>query len=275
MPHFLRFKFARSLVIVSLGFLSGCDRPEAPTIAAPGASKDSVSSKTKIDKKPVVLKPLAPAIVFKARDLPFVYERGDSGRAFPVEPTGSGVGLFDFDKDGDLDIFFAQGVPLPVGSTPNLPADVLLRNDGNRRFTDISKEVGLTSKGYGHGVVIADYDGDGDDDIYVTRYGPNTLWRNDAGKFTDVAEKAGVACPLWSLGAAFFDYDNDGDLDLFVANYFAFNTKDAPFERDPETGNADYGMPANFPGEPDVLYRNNGDGTFTDVTKHAGVAGDG
>ncbi len=122
---------------------------------------------------------------------------------------------------------------------------------------------------------MADYDGDGDPDVYVTRYGRNTLWRNDRGHFTDVTAEAGVGCGLWSLGAAFADYDGDGDLDLFVANYFTFDPARAPFHRNPQTGAADYGMPANFPGQPDVLYRNDGDGRFTDVTARAGVAGRG
>jgi hypothetical protein len=111
--------------------------------------------------------------------------------------------------------------------------------------------------------------------VYVTRYGRNTLWRNDGGTFVDVGEKAGVDCPLWSLGAAFLDHDGDGDLDLFVANYFAFDPAKAPFGRDPDTGAPRYGMPREFVGLPDVLYRNNGDGTFTDVTRQAGVAGTG
>ena len=134
---------------------------------------------------------------------------------------------------------------------------------------------GLSPKGYGQGVTIADYDGDGDPDVYVTRYGPDTLWRNDRGHFTDVTLEAGVGCPLWGLGAAFLDYDRDGDLDLFVANYLKFDEAAAPFAHDPETGAARYGAPAEFPGLPDVLYRNNGNGTFTDVTAQAGVAGTG
>jgi enediyne biosynthesis protein E4 len=214
-------------------------------------------------------------LVFRAQELPFRYERGESGSAWPVEPVGGGVGLLDFDGDGDLDLFFAQGVRLPVGSSENPPADVLLRNDGNGHFADVSAEVGLSSKGYGLGVAVADYDGDGDPDVYVTRYGGNTLWRNDKGHFTDVTAEAGVACGLWSLGAAFADVDNDGDLDLFVVNYFKFNPADAPFARDPVTGAALYDLPTRFVGEPDVLYRNDGNGHFTDITAQAGVAGKG
>jgi hypothetical protein len=219
--------------------------------------------------------PAAPPLLFRVQELPFRYERGDSGQALPVEPTGGGVGLLDFDGDGDLDLFFAQGVPLPPRHEANPPADVLLRNEGQGRFVDVSNEVGLTSKGYGLGVAVADYDADGDPDVYVTRYGVNTLWRNDGGHFTDVTAEADVGCPLWSLGAAFFDFDNDGDLDLFVANYFDFNPADAPFARDPDTGGPDYGPPARFDGQPDVLYRNDGHGHFTDVTASAKVAGKG
>jgi hypothetical protein len=159
------------------------------------------------------------------------------------------------------------------GSRP--PTDVLLRNLGDGRFEDISLEAGLTPKGYGQGITVADYDGDGDPDVYVTRYGRNTLWRNDGGRFADVTDQAGVGVGLWSLGAAFADYDGDGDLDLFVATYFTFDPARAPFQRDPATGAAQYGMPSEFAGQPDVLYRNEGNGRFTDVTSQAGVAGTG
>ena len=159
----------------------------------------------------------------------------------------------------------------------SLLADVLLRNLGEGRFEDVSAQAGLAPKGYGQGVTVADYDGDGDPDVYVTRYGRNTLWRNDRqrGRFTDVTDQAGVGCGSWSLGAAFADYDNDGDLDLFVANYFAFDPARAPFRRDPATGAADYGLPQEFPGLADVLYRNEGSGHFRDVTASAGIAGSG
>jgi hypothetical protein len=221
--------------------------------------------------------PAGPALRFRAEDLPFRYERGETGAAWPVETTGGGVGLLDFDGDGRLDLFFAQGGPLLPGKETTAPADVLLKNMGAGRFDDVSARVGLVYRGYGQGVSVADYDGDGDPDVYVTRYGRNTLWRNDRdlGRFTDVTDQAGVGCGSWSLGAAFADYDNDGDLDLFVANYFAFDPARAPFRRDPVTGAADYGLPQNFPGLPDALYRNEGGGRFRDVTAAAGVAATG
>jgi hypothetical protein len=242
----------QALVIVSA---VGCSREPTGSRAAPAGAKS----------------PLA----FRTQEIPFRYDRGETGAAWPVETTGGGVAMLDYDGDGRLDLFFAQGGPLqPAPSTPRL-ADVLLKNLGDGRFENVSDRVGLVPKGYGQGVTVADYDGDGDPDVYVTRYGPDTLWRNDRDHFTDVTLEAGVGCPLWGLGAAFLDYDRDGDLDLFVANYLKFDEAAAPFARDPQTGAARYGAPAEFPGLPDVLYRNNGNGTFTDVTAQAGVAGKG
>ncbi len=216
-------------------------------------------------------------LVFRAQELPFQYERGETGSAWPVETTGGGLALLDYDGDGRLDIFLAQGGPLRPDADSQLPSDVLLKNLGDGRFEDVSNSVNLAPKGYGQGVAVADYDADGDPDVYVTRYGRNTLWRNDRqrGRFTDVTAEAGVGCGSWSLGAAFGDYDGDGDLDLFVANYFAFDPAKAPFRRDPKTGAADYGLPQDFKGLPDVLFRNEGDGRFRDVTSTAGVAGSG
>jgi hypothetical protein len=211
-------------------------------------------------------------LMFRAAGLPFRYERGDSGLALPVEPVGGGVGVADFDANGTLDLFFAQGSLLPLGRSAGAEPDALVRNLGARQFEDVSHAARLTSTDYGIGVAVADFDADGFPDVYVTRYGRNTLYHNEAdGSFRDVTESAGVGCSLWSLGAAFADFDNDGDLDLFVANYFSFDPAAAPFARDPVTGAAEYGAPARFDGEPDVLYRNDGDGRFSDVTREAGI----
>jgi hypothetical protein len=214
---------------------------------------------------------------FREQGLGFVYDRGASGVALPVEVTGGGLGMLDFDGDGDLDLFFAQGQPLGRDAVVRLErTDTLLRNDGGGVWRDVSREVGLKPAGYGQGVAIGDYDGDGDADVYVTRFGANTLYRNEGGtRLIDVTAEAGVGYPLWSLGAAFGDYDGDGDLDLFVANYFDFDPSQAPYARDEATGMAEYGAPASFLGQPDVLYWNEGNGRFRDGTAAAGVGGKG
>lgn len=241
----------------------------ATSVVFAGCHRDQNSPASKIE-------PSAGALVFRAEELPFQYERGETGAAWPVETTGGGVGLLDYDGDGRLDIYLAQGGPLRPATPSAQTADVLLHNLGGR-FEDVSDRVGLSPKGYGQGVAVADYDGDGDPDVYVTRYGRNTLWRNDRhlGRFTDVTTEANVGCESWSLGAAFADYDGDGDLDLFVANYFQFDPARAPFRINPETGKADYGLPRDFAGLPDVLYRNEGNGRFRDVTETTGIAGSG
>src|SRR5579875_1083453 len=206
--------------------------PASGTRGAPGADRASSLPPPSADPSP---------LVFRAQELPFRYERGETGAAWPVETTGGGVGILDCDGDGRLDLFFAQGGPLLPGRGRPPLADVLLRSLGGGRFEDVSARVGLTPKGYGQGVAVADYDGDGDPDVYVTRYGRNTLWRNYRGRFTDATVEAGVGVGRWSLGAAFADYDGDGDLDLFVANYFSFDEAKAPFRRDINTWAADYG----------------------------------
>ncbi len=159
----------------------------------------------------------AGSLVFRSQELPFGYERGETGAAWPVETTGGGVGLLDYDSDGRLDLFFAQGGPLLPNTAKNSPTstDAMLKNLGDGRFEDVSASIGLKPKGYGQEVAVADYDNDGDPDVYVTRHGRNTLWRNDRqrGCFTDVTADAGVDCRSWSLGAAFADYDGDGDLE--------------------------------------------------------------
>src|SRR5262249_267595 len=135
--------------------------------------------------------PSPPPLIFRAQELPFRYERGETGAAWPVETTGGGVGLLDFDGDGRLDPFFPPGGPLIRGQglAAQAQSDAVFRNLGGGRFEDVSARVGLSPQGYGQGVAVADYDGDGDPDVYVTRYGRNTLWRNDRGRFADVTDR--------------------------------------------------------------------------------------
>ncbi|MBL9127097.1 MAG: VCBS repeat-containing protein, partial [Verrucomicrobiales bacterium] len=156
--------------------------------------------------------------------IPFVHDDGSSGRRYIVETVASGLAVFDFDGDGDEDIYFLSGTALPGADAKKPAGNALYRNDGNWRFTDVTERAGVGRAGYGLGVCTGDYDNDGDEDLYVSNFGPNVLYRNNGdGTFTDVTREAGVAVgPHVGAGAAFLDMDGDGDLDLFAANYVNF-----------------------------------------------------
>jgi len=210
--------------------------------------------------------------VSQAWGLTFRHHNGASGRLFLMETFGSGVVLFDFDGDGDQDVFFVEGGALP-GYQGDPGRSILYRNDGEGRFRDVTAEAGLSPTAYGMGATAGDVDGDGDPDLYVTAYGPNTLFRNNGdGTFSDVTAAAGVGEDRWSTSAAFADVDADGDLDLYVANYVLFSIAAHPLCAVPGTELSSYCHPALFPGLPDRFYRNRGDGTFEDATAAAGFA---
>ena len=257
----------------------------------------------------------------------FTHTNGAAGEYFLIETTGAGGAFFDYDNDGDLDIYLVDGFDLSgFRSVPinlvhrrgehywvrkpkesgrarskeaanyavSLPArldslalssgNTLYRNNGDGTFTDTGQASGTSDRGYGMGCAVADYDNDGDQDLYVTNYGPNVLYRNDGdGTFTDVTTLAAVEAPQWSTSAAFLDYDNDGNLDLYVSNYLDFTTATnkvcGGYVRTNSQGHRaivektrSYCAPLEYGGVPDVLYRNNGDGTFSDVSVVTGVA---
>ena len=207
---------------------------------------------------------------------------GSAGKQYIVETNGSGIGLIDYDNDGWLDIYVISGSTfdaLDGKATP--PHAALFHNNHDGTFTDVAAKAGVTNDRWGFGVAIADYDNDGWPDIYVSNWGKNRLYHNNHdGTFTDVADKAGVQLGNWSTGATWGDYDGDGRLDLFVPGY-------VHFERDHLPSSGTEGLPDAFctfrgvavncgprglKGEPDHLFHNNGDGTFTDVSAKAGVA---
>ena len=188
-----------------------------------------------------------------------------------------GVALFDYDNDGYLDIYLVNSLTADMVKSNQRTRSALYHNNGDGTFKDVTDKAGVGDIGWGMGVAIGDYDNDGFDDIYVTCLGPNHLLRNTGkGTFTDVTQSAGVGDPRWSAGASFVDYDNDGKLDLFVSGYVDFDVNHLP-----EFGK---GRSCQFKGIPvqcgprglkgagDMLYHNNGDGTFTDVSKKAGVS---
>ena len=197
---------------------------------------------------------------------------GRSGQKYFMETLGSGAAFFDYDADGDPDLYFVNGAPLPGYVSQAIPTNCLYRNNGDGTFTDVTEKAGVGDTGYGHGCAVGDYNNDGKLDLYVTNYGVNRLYRNNGdGTFTEVAESAGVPEPRWSTSCAFADYDQDGNLDLYVVNYIVFDIDENPWCGFKEKGIRAYCEPDNFIAQSDTLYRNNGDGTFTDVTKTAGI----
>jgi enediyne biosynthesis protein E4 len=202
---------------------------------------------------------------------------GEHKNKYLLETTGCGVAFYDYDNDGWLDIFLVNGTRLegfPAGSEP---ISHLFRNNRDGTFTDVTAKAGVAHSGWGQGVCVGDYDNDGWDDLFVTYFGKNVLYHNNGdGTFTDVSQKAGVAGKgtRWNTGCAFVDYDRDGRLDLFVANYIDLDLATAPV---PESGPCLYKSvmvacgPPGLQGGKNILYHNNGDGTFTDVSEASGI----
>jgi len=212
----------------------------------------------------------------------FHHRSGSPEKRVIIETPGSGVALLDYDNDGWLDIYLLNGSTIPAlkGKEP-APHAMLFHNNHDGTFTDVTEKAGVVNDRWGFGVAVGDYDNDGWPDLYVANFGKNRLYHNNHdGTFTDVAEKAGVALGNWSAGPTWGDYDHDGLLDLFVPGYAKFDPDHPPIAGQ---GNLPPGFckfrgidvmcgPRGLPGEPDHLFHNNGDGTFTDVSVKAVVA---
>jgi enediyne biosynthesis protein E4 len=201
----------------------------------------------------------------------FRFATGSRGKHDLPEVMGGGVAILDADGDGLPDLYFCNGGPIgdPAGK-PDL-ACRLYRNKGNWQFEDITERAGAPGPSYAMGAAVGDYDGDGRDDLFVTGWRDQRLYRNlGGGRFEDATRRAGLASNAWSTGAAFADLDGDGDQDLYVATYVDYEPDDPPFCAAPD-GRRDYCGPEDFRAQPDRLYRNNGDGTFTDVSREAGI----
>jgi hypothetical protein len=220
--------------------------------------------------------------VSRAAGIDMRYTFGDDQFSFILEDTGSGAAVIDYDGDGLLDIYFLNGSWVEGVSDPSFREqnsgtfNHLYRNRGDGTFEDVTTEARVGDRGYGMGAAVGDYDGDGDEDLYVLNYGPNVLYRNEGdGTFADVTEAVGVAGPAelggflkWSVNAVFVDFDQDRDLDLYVSNYLAFDPAHWPEDMPPEFP---YPGPESYKGQASLLYRNDGAGPFEDVTEEAGL----
>ena len=221
--------------------------------------------------------PAKGAIHFKFQPIPFTLDSDETPQRRAPETMAGGVAVFDYNNDGNLDIFFTNGADInTLKKTDAKYSNRLFRNNGDGTFTDVTEKAGLTGTGYDVGVAIGDYDNDGYEDIFVGGVYRNTLYHNNGdGTFTDVTEKAGLAQPdkeygpLWSVGAAWLDVNNDGLLDLFVVNYLKWDgSKEPPctFEGKPE-----YCHPKYYKETPNQLFLNKGNGTFADISKESGI----
>ncbi|MEQ9409592.1 MAG: CRTAC1 family protein [Fuerstiella sp.] len=215
--------------------------------------------------------------VTESAGLDFVHENGADGEKLLPETMGGGGAFFDFDADGDQDILCVNSTIWPWAKTPPPvpPTSALYANDGSGRFTNVTAGSGLDVSFYGNGVACGDYDNDGLVDLYITAVGPNRLFHNSGGgRFVDVTETAGVSGPedAWGTSCGWFDYDQDGDLDLFVCNYIDWSReKDLSMEFTLDGTLRAYGRPTDFRGAFPLLYRNDGNGQFTDVSAEAGI----
>jgi hypothetical protein len=265
--NFLR-SLSRSALVVPLEKVLSSARHFRPLGALPQAPKAAVST------------PLGVSFVDVAShsglDVKTIFG-GEHKNKYLLETTGCGVAFYDYDNDGWLDIFLVNGSRLEGFPAGQEPSSHLFKNNRDGTFTDVTARAGLAHSGWGQGVCIGDYDNDGFEDLFVTYYGNNVLYHNNGdGTFSNVSVKAGVAGTKtrWGTGCAFLDYDRDGHLDLFVANYIDLDLKTAPV---PESGPCLYKSvmvacgPPGLNGGKNILYHNNGDGTFTDVSEASGI----
>jgi hypothetical protein len=237
---------------------------------------------------PLTAAPAAPDLQFaditQSAGIDFRHESSATASKYLIETMGGGVAVLDYDNDGRLDLFFTNGAKIdeamPDGKRPDKSDpkywNRLYHQNPDGRFSDVTEQAGLTGMPqgrYGMGVAVGDYDNDGYQDLYVTNYGGNILYHNNAGRtFTDVSRSAGVGASGWSASAGFFDYDNDGKLDLFVTRYIDWSFQDNRYCGERKPGYRAYCHPDNYDGMANLLYRNNGDGTFTDQSAAAGIA---
>ncbi|HEV7220410.1 MAG TPA: CRTAC1 family protein [Terriglobales bacterium] len=212
--------------------------------------------------------------VARSAGITFHHENAASTEKYLIETMGSGCGWIDYDQNGLLDVYLVNGTATHARSLGYSPRSALYRNNGDGTFTDVTSKAGVGAEGlFGMGVAVGDYDNDGFPDLFVLGYGRCILYHNNGdGTFTDVTAKAGIEnLGRWGSSAAWFDYNNDGHLDLVIANYVDWSPERNFYCGDRGPGMRSYCHPDDFNGQPPALYHNNGDGTFTDVSKSSGV----
>ena len=203
----------------------------------------------------------------------WVHRDGRSPEFYLPETLGGGGGFIDYDNDGWMDLYFVNSGKCDFYDPHPPLRNALYHNNRDGTFTDVTEKAGVAGGGFGMGVAVGDYDGDGWPDLYVTQYERSILYHNNHdGTFTDVTAKAGVAAPGWASSAVWFDYDNDGRLDLFVCRSVDFHKSNNQFCGNTQTGDRYYCIPTVYPPSPSYLFHNNGDGTFTDVSESSGIA---
>jgi len=226
------------------------------------------------------LAPAANSTVYPFEEIPssvsgikWVHTAGKSPEKYFPEATGAGCAFFDYDSDGWMDIYLVNSGKADFYTPPSPLRNALYRNNRDGTFTDVTEKAGVGGDGYGMGVAAGDYDGDGFPDLCVTQVGRSILYHNNGdGTFTDVTEKAGIATPGWTSSAVWFDFDNDGRLDLYVGQFAEFSKAKA-LPCGTGDGKRHYCDPRLSASRPSWLFHNNGDGTFTDVSKESGIAG--
>ena len=203
----------------------------------------------------------------------WVHENAMSDNRYLPETLGPGCAFLDFDNDGWMDIYLVNSGPCDFWTPAKPLRNALYKNNRDGTFTDVTEKAGVAGGTFGMGVAVGDYDNDGWPDIFVTSYGRCILYKNNRnGTFTDVTEKAGLAAPGWTTSAVWFDFDNDGLLDLFVCSFVDYGAKQKLACGDNQIGNHYYCIPRVFRGTSSFLYHNNGDGTFSEVSKGTDIA---
>ena len=256
MHRFSRREWLRLLGLAPAGFIGSVAAARVGAKGGPQASK-----------------PLFEQIPLAASGINWKHVNGRSPEYYLPETTGAGCAFLDYDNDGWMDIYLVNSGKCDFYDPQPRLRNALYKNNRDGTFSDVTEKAGVPGGGYGMGVAVGDFDSDGWPDLYVTQYGRSILYHNNGdGTFTDVTKKARVAAPGWASSAVWFDYDNDGRLDLFVCRFVDFDKSKNKFCGNEKTGERYYCIPRVYPPEPSWLFHNNGDGTFTDVSKESGIA---